>query len=122
MALKKFCRKSGCKSLVEGGYCEEHKDLDKQYEQQRGSAAERGYDSKWKVARARFLRSHPLCVHCELSSLVTAATVVDHIIPHKGDMRLFWNVSNWQGLCASCHSIKTVKEDGGFGNVPRAVK
>ncbi|WP_353056028.1 hypothetical protein [Mesobacillus subterraneus] len=30
-------------------------------------------------------------------------------------MILFWNVHNWQSLCASCHSSKTVKEDGGFG-------
>ncbi|WP_085981300.1 MULTISPECIES: HNH endonuclease signature motif containing protein [unclassified Paenibacillus] len=42
------------------------------------------------------------------------ATVVDHITPHKGDMGLFWDQGNWQPLCATCHSIKTAKEDGGF--------
>ncbi|ELK38933.1 HNH endonuclease, partial [Brevibacillus agri BAB-2500] len=47
---------------------------------------------------------------------VTTATVVDHIVPHKGDMRKFWDRMNWQALCASCHSKKTAKEDGGFGN------
>ncbi|WP_232338165.1 MULTISPECIES: HNH endonuclease [Bordetella] len=30
--------------------------------------------------------------------------------------RLFWDTSNWQGLCWSCHSIKTAREDGGFGH------
>lgn len=35
---------------------------------------------------------------------VVAAVIVDHIIPHKGDMELFWDESNWQGLCVSCHS------------------
>jgi hypothetical protein len=25
------------------------------------------------------------------------ATDVDHIIPHRGDKKLFWNESNWQG-------------------------
>lgn len=30
-------------------------------------------------------------------------------------MRLFWDPSNWQPLCAGCHSTKTAKEDGGFG-------
>ncbi|WP_328203649.1 hypothetical protein [Brevibacillus nitrificans] len=47
---------------------------------------------------------------------VGAATVVDHIIPHKGDKELFWDQKNWQGLCDSHHSRKTAKEDGGFGN------
>ncbi|WP_309242099.1 HNH endonuclease [Paenibacillus sp. S150] len=37
-------------------------------------------------------------------------------MPHKGDMELFWNEANWQPLCASCHGIKTAKEDGGYGN------
>ncbi|WP_144469068.1 HNH endonuclease signature motif containing protein, partial [Bacillus pumilus] len=36
--------------------------------------------------------------------------------PHKGDKKLFWDSSNWQPLCASCHNRKTAKEDGGFGN------
>jgi 5-methylcytosine-specific restriction endonuclease McrA len=35
-----------------------------------------------------------------------AATVVDHIIPHKGDRKLFWSRANWQPLCVSCHSSR----------------
>ncbi len=27
--------------------------------------------------------------------------------------------SNWQTLCVQCHSTKTAREDGGFGNVRR---
>jgi 5-methylcytosine-specific restriction protein A len=50
---------------------------------------------------------------------VVGATVVDHIIPHKGDMGLFWDKANWQSLCKPCHDSKTRLEDGGFGNVPR---
>ena len=38
------------------------------------------------------------------------AKEVDHIIPHRGDMQLFWDVANWQGLCKSCHSKKTAQE------------
>ncbi|MEK4520001.1 hypothetical protein NSS64_32480 [Paenibacillus sp. FSL H8-0122] len=41
---------------------------------------------------------------------------MDHIIAHKGDPLLFWDRSNWQGLCGPHHSDKTVREDGGFGN------
>jgi 5-methylcytosine-specific restriction protein A len=48
--------------------------------------------------------------------MVKAATVVDHIIPHQGDMTLFWDAdSNWQSLCKTCHDRKTATEDGGFG-------
>ena len=31
---------------------------------------------------------------------------LDYIIPHRGDMRLFWDESNWQALCESCHDHK----------------
>lgn len=40
---------------------------------------------------------------------------MDHIVPHKGDMTLFWDRNNWQSLCSACHKRKTVLEDGGFG-------
>ncbi|MGG0794549.1 HNH endonuclease signature motif containing protein [Brevibacillus laterosporus] len=59
---------------------------------------------------------NPLCVRCKERQKITAATVVDHITPHKGDVVLFWDEKNWQGLCTSCHSRKTAKEDGGFNN------
>ena len=71
---------------------------------------ERGYTYKWQQAREGFLAKHPLCAHCQAKGLVTVATDVDHIIPHRGDMDLFWRRSNWQSLCHPCHSIKTQEE------------
>lgn len=70
----------------------------------RGSAASRGYGHKWRQARLGHLRSHPLCAKCLKQNLTTAATVVDHVIPHKGDMELFWDRTNWQSLCEPHHS------------------
>jgi 5-methylcytosine-specific restriction protein A len=58
---------------------------------------------------------NPLCVTCQGEGRVEAATVVDHIIPHRGDQKLFWGRSNWQSLCKRHHDIKTASEDGGFG-------
>ena len=81
----------------------------KQAERARPSARERGYDGRWERERAAYLRHHPLC-QCGRS-----ASHVDHIIPHKGNARLFWNRSNWQPMCHPCHSRKTATEDGGFG-------
>lgn len=40
---------------------------------------------------------------CEQLGYVTAATVVDHIVPHRGDYELFWKDGNHQSLCKACH-------------------
>lgn len=102
------CRHPGCPKLVPSGsyYCEEHKRL-----HLRENSTKRGYDSKWRKARARYLKVHPLCVRCQEKGILTKATVVDHIVPHRGDKTLFWDESNWQSLCKKCHDKKTWNED-----------
>jgi 5-methylcytosine-specific restriction protein A len=82
----------------------------------RRSAASRGYGYRWMKARKLFLSINPLCVLCKLENIIKAARVVDHIIPHKGDMAKFWDRSNWQSLCTAHHNTKTATEDGGFGH------
>lgn len=112
----KPCRKSGCIALTSETYCAKHK---KEYqaskEMERKTAHERGYTSRWSKASKTYLMHNPWCVACLKDGRYEAATETDHIIPHKGDAKLFWDKSNWQGLCHSCHSQKTAKEDGGFG-------
>ncbi|WP_328595995.1 HNH endonuclease signature motif containing protein [Aureimonas psammosilenae] len=39
------------------------------------------------------------------------STVVDHIIPHRMDLKLFWRRSNWQPLCQPCHSSQKQAEE-----------
>jgi 5-methylcytosine-specific restriction enzyme A len=87
----------------------------KEFDQRRGSAARRGYDARWRATRKRFLAIHPLCAECRRLGRVKAATVVDHIVPHKGSANLFWDESNWQALCKKCHDSKTVAVDGRWG-------
>ncbi len=82
----------------------------KQFTTARRSAYERGYNRRWRRASRSYLRNHPQCAHCPC-----AATVVDHVTPHKGDYDLFWAASNWQPLCKPCHDTKTATHDGGFG-------
>ena len=48
---------------------------------------------------------------CYEEGHITMATVVDHIIPHRGDQKLFWDRSNWQPLCEHHHNVKTMTED-----------
>ena len=82
---------------------------------ERPNCSQRGYTHKWHLYRNHYLTQHPLCRICQAEGRVTAANVVDHIIPHKGDMRLFWEPTNHQPLCTFHHNQKTAKEDGGFG-------
>jgi len=99
-----------------GARCEPHAaKLQREVDQRRGSAASRGYDGKWAKARTSWLRAHPLCMKCESEQRVVSATVVDHIVPHKGDRKLFWDSANWQSLCKSHHDEKTAREDGRWG-------
>ena len=74
-------------------------------------AAERGYGAKWQRERRKFLESNPFCVKCYEEGHITMATVVDHIVPHRGDQKLFWDRSNWQPLCEHHHNVKTMTED-----------
>lgn len=51
--------------------------------------------------RARWLNLHPLCVECEKEGRVTAADVVDHIVPlWKGGAD---HDANLQSLCQTPH-------------------
>ncbi len=118
-AAPKPCSHAGCRSLTtNGSRCEVHRKLkQKQADEQRGNSNERGYGYKWQKVSKAFLRSHPLC-QCpdcmEGEKQLKQSTVVDHKIPHRGDMQLFWDRSNWQAMAKDCHDSKTAKEDGGF--------
>lgn len=92
--------------LSEGAYCDEHKPL----HPDRPSAAKRGYSSKWQRVSKAYLRKHQLCVKCMAEGKYVTATVVDHIVPHRGDHYLMWSDTNWQALCKSCHDRKTGNE------------
>ena len=67
------------------------------------------HSNRWRTLRKSVLTANPLCVHCSANGLVTLAKVADHIqsVRLGGDK---WNIDNLQGLCESCHNIKTSKE------------
>ena len=104
------CRHPGCAELVPSGnkYCDRHKSL---HPEEVRSAGSRGYGRAWQKARREYLNAHPLCVECMREGRYQKATVVDHIIPHRGDERLFWDRSNWQALCKAHHDRKTLTQD-----------
>jgi len=99
----------GCGLKIASGEqcaCERRRSADRKARADAGrpTARERGYDTKWERERAAFLKTHP---HCERivdgQRCGKSATVVHHIVPHKGDRSLFWSRSNWSPRCKACH-------------------
>ena len=119
--IAKMCHEPGCSRAAEGWYCEEHRAQAERRKAERAtlfkgtrrkaSSEWNGlYRSKrWRDLRFRFLAGNPCCAMCG-----GMAATVDHIVPHRGDESLFWDEGNLQALCASCHSRKTLGENGYF--------
>lgn len=75
------------------------------------------YNYQWTKLRTNYLRRNPLCVMCRMDGKTVMASVVDHIIPHKGDQALFYDENNWQPLCKPCHDKikqRMEKAEGGI--------
>ena len=77
----------------------------------RATSRERGYTNKWEQARMAYLRVHPLCVLCMAKGKTHVAQVVDHVVPHRGNMDRFWDSTNWQSLCRSCHNSTKQRDE-----------
>ena len=61
------------------------------------------------------LSQFPFCAYCDAASIVKAATIADHIKPHKGNLSRFYDASNLQSLCKKCHdSIKARIENRSY--------
>ena len=113
---QKPCSYPNCNKLVNIGvqYCSEHKKMvNKNYELNRETAVQRGYNTRWQKIRKMVLIRDTICRDCNKN----IATNVDHIIPFKNGGSN--NLNNLIGLCHSCHSRKTAMSDGGYGNVRR---
>ena len=67
-------------------------------------------NKRWRKMRARQLALFPLCKMCQQKNKTTPATVADHVIPHGGNVILFWSHANLQSLCHACHNVKTNTE------------
>lgn len=77
--------------------------------------------TRWRRGRVHFLQRNPLCAMCKRGGRVTAARVVDHVVPHKGDQLLFFDQGNWQALCFSCHNSRKQRiERSGYDSTPNA--
>jgi 5-methylcytosine-specific restriction enzyme A len=57
--------------------------------------------------RTRFLQDHPLC------ACGARAVDIDHVVPHAGNMSLFWDWDNLAAMCKRCHGQKSARERSG---------
>lgn len=113
------CRKA---TTEKGGYCPDCKPKVRQQRRQtetwrqttgaRGGTIDIYQSSRWKREREAFLVERPLCECdvCKAESRVTAATVVHHLKPHRGDLLLFWSWENWSPRAKACHDRETMRE------------
>lgn len=76
------------------------------------------WTARWRSFAARFLREHPLCANCRRRGRVTPATVVHHLVPHRGDLHRFWS-GPFEAACKACHDgpLREVEDRGYSGEV-----
>jgi 5-methylcytosine-specific restriction protein A len=103
----KPCAHPGCGALTHARFCDEHERAHHAGHDARRRAEQpwrRWYKTtRWKTLRLARLQADPLCAFCKRDGRVTAATVVDHVHPHRGDERRFFDFGNTQSLCKPCH-------------------
>ena len=77
------------------------------------------YNTKeWHRLRHYQLKKEPLCAMCLKAGKYTPATIVDHVVPHKGDEALFFDPNNLQSLDKLCHdSAKQKAEKRGVAEI-----
>ena len=102
----RYCVQPGCSTLVEAGRCTTHR---RDQERYRPNVDVRKLyrTPRWAELRKRKQDEQPFCVECEKAGHLVVWTELDHIVPHRGDLKLFWQEDNLQGLCATHHSSKT---------------
>lgn len=109
------CRHAGCPELTRDGWCPKHRPR----HQRRASADYHGWYMLpiWtKRLRPAQLLREPWCRECarvyppDDPRHRTRATVVDHIVPHRGDWEKFIDPANHQSLCKWHHDQKTALE------------
>jgi 5-methylcytosine-specific restriction protein A len=104
--IKKGCGFPGCPNTTGARFCRQHTESKQRVvTTSRPSAAERGYDRKWRRLRKWYASRHPLCERCSSNGITRAMEDVHHLIPFRGvDDPLRLDPTNLQSLCKQCHS------------------
>lgn len=103
-----FCRRVAAESP-------ERKEAARQYDERRGTAAERGYDRRWSAYSRARLAQHPLCASCERMGRLVAAEVTGHIVPSWAAPDRFWDETNHESLCYACNAVQDREDRKRYG-------
>ncbi len=68
----------------------------------------------WKAIRATQLALEPLCRRCSKRGLIEAATVCNHVTPHRGNWTLFVG-GPFESVCKACHDGEVQREERSAG-------
>jgi 5-methylcytosine-specific restriction protein A len=117
-APKHPCAERGCPALVPRGVarCPVHTATRAAHTTAERAHSQSLYNTtQWRELRRAHLQAHPLCEQCKREGRITAARVADHVRPHNGDEKKFYDPSNLQSLCDwtspyNCHGKKTSRE------------
>lgn len=109
-APKRYC--ANCRA-IHGTECPKQaarqQERQQQYDEQRGTRTERGYDNQWLRFAKRFLADHPLCDDCMGQGRIEPAVEVHHKSKLKDFPQLKYDQGNLSGLCKSCHRARTAR-------------
>lgn len=105
-AAMRTCLEPRCPVLVLRGRCPVHRQI-RERERPNLVARKLYHTARWKALKDQKRLDNPLCVDCQADGRTEPWTALDHIVPHRGDLDLFWDYSNLQGLCDAHHSAKT---------------
>ena len=117
---KRFCTYPGCSNLTSSGRCEAHrKESKKQYNSNRQSVRERGYNTQWDKTSKKHKELNPLCVECLKIGEVTPTQITHHIIPEQlcvqiGRHDLIYDMDNLKADCITHHGNETKMDDMWF--------
>ena len=110
-----ICRTCSKRTVLGTSYCADHSEAQHkaEYEAARATLEHRKMynTARWRLVRANVLRTQPLCAECGHR----AAQVVHHVVDAvawmaKGES--FFDRTNLQGLCTSCHNVHTARTAG----------
>lgn len=87
----------------------ERREVNREADQRRGSARERGYGRAWEKASAGHLARNPLCFYCAHGAWGEpprdkAASLTDHFYPQRAYPAVFWAKVWWCSSCEDCHN------------------
>ena len=105
------CARPGCRMLTSESYCPAHKPKALRKESAAWHYLYTDPRYGWRNRRQDQLLAEPWCRVCAANGIRTRATDVDHVVPHRGNVELFLK-GDLQSLCHSCHSRKTMEENG----------